>query len=115
MGMRALVDTCACTGKVSATCLRPAARWVFGPSVGGGIFRLCESEGVQGTCVTAARMGISVETGVGGPGAPLSFDGDSRMKNEVSGSRWRCLGGKPPHEEPPANGTLSLAVILFLW
>ena len=37
-------------GKGPATCLGLAARWVPGPGFGGGVFTLCGSEGLQGTC-----------------------------------------------------------------
>lgn len=69
MGTRVLVYTCVCTGKVSATCLRRLLDGYTGQVCvcggGGEMLQLYESEGVQGTHVAAARMGISIDTGMG--------------------------------------------------
>lgn len=64
MGTRELMYACGCMGRVSATCLGPVARWVFGLHVWGSC-RLCESEGAQGTRVVTVGAGLSIDKNMG--------------------------------------------------
>lgn len=81
----------------------------------GGLCRLCESEGVQGTSVVAATgMGISVAQ-VREALEPVCLWGSFE---DEKWSHWLSVEGhqerKPPLEERPAAEALSLAAVLSL-